>query len=148
MYSQLDLSLIKLFWKKTLEFGCLVQLKEKFKSRYFSIGKDSVLSVVYIDSKYENLFKTPLIRWVLELPNQFKNELEILGHEPHLEDLFRVWEEHWFTFDLINFWTKQPRLSSLIPSKENFNIPYNPSLPLLSQEDSTKEQLINLFSHK
>lgn len=133
-YSAEQLEAIRIFGKKDLTFGCIVEI-------WFDSEPNPHIETVIIRTE-EQLKKakeyfTEWNAWIL-----YK---ELLWHEPHLEDVFRVAEEKWFTFDLINFWTKQPRLTSLIPSNENFNIPYNPTLSLLEQSEETKQKIINLF---
>lgn len=79
-----------------------------------------------------------------------ENIFEILWHIPHLNDLYRVAESKdliikieynylkqeyvWITIDN-TFW--EDDIYALIP--------YNPTLPLIDQEESTLVQLLNLF---
>ena len=76
---------------------------------------------------------------------------EILWHEPHLEDVFslmtqkmfywsyrKVYEIEWYSFD--EWWEIDVWDSSIF-----WHIPYNPTIPLLKQSESTLQQLISLF---
>lgn len=73
------------------------------------------------------------------------DEFKILWHEPQLHDVFKLAEEKSIAMSPdsewihIWFWDNE---------EEEMNwswTAYNFTLPLLQQEDSTKEQLINLF---
>ena len=129
-YTETQLEAIRLFGKKDLSDWC------------YTLEKNWTMWHCW-NWEWKKCYNS---KWEWGLSSDYwENMWEILWHEPHLEDVFRVAEERWFTFDLINFWTKQPRLTSIIPSNENFNIPYNPTLPLLSQPEETLTQLINLF---
>lgn len=141
MYTPTKIEAIKIFWKKDLSFGCIVLHQHSYTPEYWP----EQVSIVTRNDGNKNESEWLLPRWVWVDSSYQVEEYTILWHEPHLEDVFRVAEEKWFTFDLINFWKKQPRLTSLIPSNENFNIPINPNIPLLEQPEETLKQLISLF---
>jgi hypothetical protein len=61
---------------------------------------------------------------------------------PQLHDVFRVAEEK---YDLISVWYLWLVAYSLV-GNVTINIPYNSTLPLLQQSDSTKQSLIELFA--
>ena len=70
---------------------------------------------------------------------------EILWHEPTITDIFIVAKEKWVvilvqTKDFTNYyigiaWENLPYIE----------IPYNPTLQIMNQEENTKKQLIELF---
>lgn len=123
-YTPTQLEAIKIFGSKELSFGCIVKM---FDNRWFMtfldfanlFGKTDVLSFYSIETKKaEEWFE------------------EILWHIPHLEDVFRVAEEKWkklfVTSRWIFFWEDRYRV-----------IPFNPTLQLLEQSESTLQQLIS-----
>ena len=74
-------------------------------------------------------------------------DFEILWHEPHLEDVFRVAEDKKKRIT-IEYYTQWPHLI-INPIEVNLKNPerieYNPTLPLLEQSEETLTQLINIF---
>ena len=105
-YTDVQISAIKLFGRKDLTEWCIV-----FQPEYdytFKIPEDEWDLMVAM----RNWF-----RWttILEI-SESKVGFEILWHEPHLEDLFRVaWEkERWFVLNdesLFIFWEEIPYIS-------------------------------------
>lgn len=149
-YTETDLKLFELFANKELTPWCIVYFKWTKKSAYFKflyMEADEPIKGIYDRAWYigQDLENKKDCNGA-NVRKYVWHDCFIKWHEPTITDIFRVAQDKWFTFDLINFWTKQPRLTSLIPSNENFNIPYNPTISFLKQSEATKEQLIKLFS--
>jgi len=126
MYSQLDLELFKIFWRKELSFGCIIKMPSIFEYR----------RIVRWEMKWT--FQVEY-SWDIDVR---EGEYEILWHEPTITDVFRVADEKWYYgIELEHIidkdyylWCNEVRIKS-----------YNPTLPLLQQTDETKQQLIDLF---
>jgi hypothetical protein len=76
------------------------------------------------------------------ISNRHYSEIkEILWHEPQLHDVFRVAKERdWImNQDEAQIWIAK------YPIAGNHYIPYNSTLPLLQQSDTTKQSIIDLF---
>ncbi len=92
------------------------------------------------DKKLYELFPTEDIT----LTDEFTWNKMTFKREPELYDVFRVAKEKWWIFVMnndIDDW--------LCFANKKFNydwIHYDATLPLLQQENSTKEQIISLFS--
>ena len=141
-YSPIQLSAIKLFGKKDLSFGCVLELKEKedWDVNYFYVCKS--------DFDWDTVFAKTKEKWYEDCTLEFdRSEYEILWHEPHLEDVFRVAEDKKKRIT-IEYYTQWPHLI-INPIEVNLKNPerieYNPTLPLLEQSEETLTQLINLF---
>lgn len=67
-----------------------------------------------------------------------EDEIEILWHIPHLEDVFRVAAEKW-----LSFYIDSERNAQIWIDWKSFR--YIPSIPLLDQDESTLTQLLTLF---
>lgn len=74
------------------------------------------------------------------------NNFEILWHIPHLENLFQLAEEKGFAYIALEpaqirltkyFWKDRPEWVHVIP--------YNPTLPLIYQEESVLIELLTIF---
>jgi len=68
------------------------------------------------------------------------DKYEILWHEPQQRDVFRVAKENW---EDMFMWSESLLFS---PDIRKIYVPYNPTLPLISQTEETKLAIISLFS--
>ncbi len=127
--NQLDQQLYELFADKTLSEGCMIEY-EGFTGKINKHG--------YVEDF-----------WCYISENDLKHDISLntcstynlLWHEPQLHDVFR------YCYDV------SIGIRVTFDDLEKYDIKwwhsicrYNPTLPLLQQEDSTKEQLIKLFS--
>lgn len=135
MYNETQLQAIKTFWKKDLEIWCKIFFK---------------------DSKQPFTFTWEI--WVFV----WNPDFEILWHEPHLEDLFRVAEEcieknfskfcyigcTMSTIEIYGWRKPDWKLDEFWPANNTYTllnqIGYKPSLPLLDQPNLS--EIVNLFS--
>lgn len=134
MYSPIQLQAIKFFGDKTLSFGCIVEIKSFYHKRdnkifpwFYTILDEGLL----LDDTH----------WVFyEFVNMEELDYEILWHEPHLHDLFRVAEERGFYVSM------SPEITRIY--KEFWWEPIEtiliPSMPPLSQPHLS--EIVNLFS--
>ncbi len=60
---------------------------------------------------------------------------------PQLHDVFRVWKDMWVLFNLSS------KDNEIFPYNGSEIIPYNPTLSLMNQEESTKQSIVDLFSN-
>lgn len=128
MYTPTQLEVIRVFGRKELKKWCL------FYNRHW----DLVSFWNWRISEWEEY------RWfrVYRDKKIWATIKEILGCIPELSpDVFRLAKEKWFTIDVIYFWRNLP---SLIPSTYNSNIPFDPSIPLLEQPESTLLEILKL----
>jgi hypothetical protein len=70
---------------------------------------------------------------------------EILWHEPQLHDVFRVAKKKWIGLIIDS---KRHNIECYYTSDDEYfmDIPYDPNISIIAQEDSTKQSLIQLFS--
>lgn len=127
-YTPIQLEAIRIFGKKDLTEGCTIYCDTYEWDKYIVIDKWNITDAT--SAKYGIFLKSKYWNWKCTYP------FEILWHEPHLEDVFRVvrnsWHSIWLNDDAIEF-------------DEDFLIEYSPTLPLLEQSESTLTQLCNLF---
>lgn len=140
-YSPIQLEAIKIFGRKELTEGCLIR-KEKWK--WFKIA--NISDIKYPDWKicYKQA-KWYWVHWKFYQP-KFKTELdfEILWHEPHLEDVFRVAYEKWYWYNISDW--HYPVFYNIEKQRNFPDIKwYNQTIRLLEQSEETLTQLINLF---
>ena len=88
------------------------------------------------DAKLYELF------WILKSDN---GTVKVWAWKPQLHDVFRESEINNITFVVLN--NANIHFQKYEYGKyEDYYIQYNPTLPLLQQEESTKEKIISLFS--
>lgn len=136
MYSPIQLDIIRTFGSKELSEGCI------FSYKY--------LDEVWIDKGIwftEDSFPIRLenYRWIT-----WSWKHKILWHIPELfPDVARVTKEKGmkvsYLGNLMINTNKVIKRTNTSIEFETFNIPYNPTLPLINQEESTLVQLLNLF---
>lgn len=126
-YSPIQLEAIKIFGRKDLTEWCLV-------NHWFSYNPE-----IDWEKQIWKIKTYDWRRWAMLFDWFNVDDFEILWHEPHLEDVFRVAKEKWYFVKLqsdeIYFYTYQ--------HDESFK--FISSLPLLEQSEDTLTQLINLF---
>lgn len=126
-----QLDIIRLFWRKELSFGCIV---EKMWNIYTMIDIDT--NGDWIICRYEH-----------DSSNHHIGIYEILWHIPHLEDVFRVAKEKEF----VCIWAGQFPLSTeyFISIQKNIwesvEIDFNPTKSLINQDETTLNQLLAIF---
>lgn len=133
MYSNIDLELFKIFWRKELSFGCVYYPNtDDFAEPYLYVEEYVWLKIstwrLIRDSSYE-----------IEVMNSW--DVNILWHEPTITDVFSLCEKRWWKLEVYMDFIYISDWRVIIES----HLPYNPTLPLLAQSDETKSQLINLF---
>lgn len=132
-YTDIQLEAIKVFWRKDLTEGCVVEFNDHIiRKVYWKVWKNhwAEREQFYIigNRLIEHYFDSDWILW----------------HIPNLEDLFRVAEEKWVYMDIenknneINIWKWEYENSELLLS-----VPYNPTIPLLDQP--SLPDILNLF---
>ncbi len=137
--NEIDKKLYELFADKTLSEGCKIYLHWFSASVIQFTGKNLK---VWRDNWYRN-YPYPLHIWDIE----DKKNIEILWHPPQLHDVFRLSKEKWLfplvqTEDFTNYYIGIAWENT--PYRE---IPYNPAITLLKQEESTKQAIIDLFKN-
>lgn len=129
-YSAEQLEAIRIFGKKDLTFGCIVEI-------WFDSEPNPHIETVIIRTE-EQLKKakeyfTEWNAWIL-----YK---ELLWHEPHLfPDVARVVEERWWLLEI-----KWGLLTITFPDRTYTSCKYLTTIPLLKQDESTLKALIKLF---
>jgi hypothetical protein len=126
----------ELFADKTLSEGCLISWNKYIDG---SLSEDIEYVICYKKSD----------QWFSQCEHCIASDWNeyaiywIFWHEPQLHDVFRVNREKydWY-MEVSDFRLRQTRW--WVPLWQE--VPYNPCLPLLQQEESTKEQIISLFS--
>ena len=123
-----DKKLYELFSDKTLSEGCKILSQETPDDnriltlfRTFSEDGDCFLNDIWHICHYKT--------WAFI----------ILWHEPQLHDVFR--RAQWRIFHL-----NEKALVLVHTEWEDIKIPYNPTLPILAQNEETKLAIISLFS--
>ena len=121
-----DKKLYQIFARKELSEACLMQVLVSDTERIYTYYDD------YEDG----------IEW---FKKHFRIEkiIEILWHEPQLHDVFRLAKDRWYSITISDWFGW---VIWIINGLRNNNIPYNPTLSLLSQTEETKLSLIQLFS--
>lgn len=125
-YSKTDLKLFELFANKELTPWCLI-----------AIWEDIDEAISFVSWKYPRFWNEE----DEDVEIYMSSHYAILWHEPTITDVFRVAEEQWFTMTawILEMWFWQDQWAW-------YDIPCDNTVPLLQQEDSTKEELIKLFS--
>jgi hypothetical protein len=142
--NELDKTLYELFSDKTLSFWCKI----------YSISIDNYFTIAWKVNlePYVIVYRNRAPKIIFLKDNEW--DFEILWHEPQLHDFFRVAKEKWFVFMSIHYnqWAENEKYSERLLFAKDYDsrtrineIPYNPTLPLLQQEESTKEKLISIF---
>ena len=131
-YTETQLEAIRLFGKKDLSDWC------------YTLEKNWTMWHCW-NWEWKKCYNS---KWEWGLSSDYwENMWEILWHEPHLEDVFRVAEDKKKRIT-IEYYTQWPHLI-INPIEVNLKNPerieYNPTLPLLEQSEETLTQLINLF---
>lgn len=128
--SPTDIKLFELFANKEVTKWCII--KWLWEIRYVNREDDDAVIISNEDGT---------LQWHLDY---WETAFEILWHEPQLHDVFRVAKERW---TIISY---QDNVLHIQKSEfwkyEDYYIQYNPTLPLLSQEEPTKSQLIKCFT--
>lgn len=133
----IDTKLYELFADKTLSEGC----------RVYPWGDDfSELCIYLWNGKYWNIEK----KYISYMPD---NEItdwwteeqwfDILWHEPQLHDVVRIMRMKGINLYMDNEQIIIFQDSSVSP----VYVPYNPTLSLINQEESTKQAIVDLFSN-
>lgn len=137
MYAPTQLEAIRIFGKKELNAWCIA--KWKWQENVTDIIAYRIWDTLWVVTYYE---------WNgvnVERIEEFSiDEYEILWHEPHLEDVFRVADEKEILFDIEKHGLEKWYCLYFYTPYTN-NIEYNPTLQLLEQSESTLQQLISLF---
>ena len=135
--NQLDQQLYELFAYKELISGCIEEIEWKFY-RFIQISSEKTK----IRWREIMLWKHLLSDWIVFFSHEW---WRILWSEPQLHDVFRVAKDR--NINLIVYqWINQIVFGDRNNNeKEISRIPYNPTIPLLQQDESTKESIINLF---
>ena len=138
MYTPIQIEIIKKFWRNDLTFGCIIihRVDDDFD------WESHIAKITESDSEW--ICFTPKTPYWCTNNSQDTTDYEILWHEPHLEDVFRVAEEKWFYREVRTITYSRIELST----KENpypLCIPYNITIPLLSQGEDTLKQLLKLL---
>jgi len=148
MYNETRLQAIKLFWKKDLKYGSLLLISaDKYCDELYSIWNDLYGNTtpktypISISEKEIEFMQDYWDGW----SNFFKRKvIEILWHEPHLEDLFRVAEKEWYKTELtidgaiLFFRTDQ---ADFVTFEESIEL--NKTLPFIDQPNLS--EIVNLF---
>lgn len=129
--SPTDIKLFELFANKEITKWCII--KWLWEIRYVNREDDDAVIISNEDGT---------LQWHLDY---WETAFEILWHEPQLHDVFRVAKERKITIWIRTSMT----LYRAIPFESwasEILLSYNPTLPLLQQEESTKSQLIKCFT--
>ena len=127
----LQIEIIKKFGRKELTEGCIFSHSS---GRYMTYICDWWRTdvIYFLDRNRVETYEYPSIYF------------EILWHLPHLEDIFRVAEESGLSYTLFG----GRIISSIqfhINDDKDIIMAYEPSLPLIEQDESTLSQLLSLF---
>lgn len=101
-----------------------------------------------IDKKLYELFSDKTLSYMIVKDKWSLNDGIIIGHQPHLEDVFRVAnEKNWIMMSFLKK-IKILREEDAIREINNYilDCDYDATLPILRQSDETKDKLIDLFS--
>lgn len=143
MYTPTQLEAIKIFGRKDLTDWCIItglcldsywELKERRLCR-------KTYAWYYLVASHKWNFHDNC--WSVHKPSS----IEILWHEPHLEDVFRVAKEkkfHYIDITHLSDWTHE-LCFAWTGETDDECIPYNPTITLLEQSESTLQQIISLF---
>ena len=129
-YTETQLAAIRLFWRKDLEFWCILSTTWWIWKIYKN-DDNHVLFIVLED-------------WDLCILRS-TNFYEIFWHIPHLEDLFRVADEKGFRSAMIYTYEEGNERCITLWKKWEFwtDVEYNPTLPLLNQPNL--QDILNIF---
>ena len=145
MYTPTQLESIKIFGRKDLSFGCIFKYWDIYTRYCYPWTSFHIVQKLNADT--------------YAIWNEDFKKIEILWHEPHLEDVFRVaknkwkiidkWTEYWIV-DFCIWWHYRNELSIVFQwwFNNDFHkdkIMYNPTLQLLEQSEETLNKLISLF---
>lgn len=136
-----DIKLFELFSDKTLSFGCIVSWTdmqwEKQLTEYITQITDEMPMVMHKweYSKYA-------------CPTGIDDKFEILWHEPQLHDVINIWRPQNIFISIDSeihelSWKKFDSTRNLIGS---WDMRYETDKSLIDQKESTKSQLIDLFT--
>lgn len=136
----LQIEIIKKFGRKDLSFGCVI---------YYNISP-----YIFLDERiwYYTVYCCDSVDWIFWYEEiKEKEKVKILWHLPLLEDIFRVAKDK--DFDLFQvvyhdkMWSteSQQGIFAIDNMSKSVRIPYNPTLPLIEQDESTLSQLLSLF---
>jgi len=133
--NNIDKALYELFASKKLTVGCKIEIiKNPWDWHYF-------YAVTEIGSNYFYAQNLDWNHWDEDIYFDKNQEYIILWHEPTITDIFIVAKEKEITLYLDNhlnsIWAYSKKIEKVIP--------YNPTLSLMNQTDSTKQAIINLF---
>lgn len=132
----LDLKLYQLFSDKTLSQGCMLM------SHVLQVPVMYLYSAVSHHVCWHNR----------SLGSEEFDTTVILWHPPELHDVFRVAKEKGITIAVFWYYPEpweQKDSGLVLNNGTQKDVPYNPTLPLLSQSDETNHAIISLFeSHQ
>lgn len=136
MYNKLQLDIIREFGSKELTEGLVI------------IHENQIWKIIW--NKWYNFLITYEKQWkefeskIWEVSEYFiKKDCEILWHIPYLEDVFRVAEEREIALYVDNI---EKEIRFFGKEVEEY-IPFNPTIQLLDQSESTLTQLLTLFKN-
>lgn len=144
-YTPIQLKAIRLFGNKELTEWCII--------RYYSDVDEQWEIIKYIRTyEKENwmMVVDAFCDWSFIrtwLSNRFSKKQEILWHEPHLEDVFMVAKEkkfHYIDITHLSDWTHELCFAWTWETDDEA-IKYNPTLPLIEQDEDTLKQLLEIF---
>ncbi len=144
--NEIDKKLYELFADKTLSEGCVIKNKAFYNDNVTWIIR-SVVSIRFFSEDVLSVRAKVFWKKDSNEENISFNNIEILWHEPHLHDVFRLSKEKLLfplvqTEDFTNYYIGIAWENT--PYRE---IPYNPAITLLKQEESTKQAIIDLFKN-
>ena len=132
MYTPTQLEVIRIFGKKDLSFGCwlFIQNPDWYAQYIEEIDAWNGFTIMSATYGYS----------VLNDKSDILKDWNIIGHIPHLEDVFRVAFDNGKSLEI---W-KSDEWYSLCFSQYK-RILYNPDITLIEQSELTLQQLISLF---
>lgn len=130
MYTPMQLEAIKLFGRKDLTEGCIIYCPTYEWDKYIFINEKNIKDAT--SSEYGIYLQWRYARMTYQY--------EIIGHEVHLEDLFRVAEERGWKTEILNAESIWYKYCIIIEWKW---IEYIRTLPLLDQPNLS--DIISLF---
>lgn len=139
MFTPIQIEIIKAFGSKQLSEGCLIQIKWEYYFTIIDIEWD--VATCYHPLKCTKDKKRSIID--IEISKLDWNRNKILWNIPELfPDVARVAKEKWYEMTVSSDWWISIRTHE---DDERESIKFNPTLPLINQEESTLVQLLNLF---
>ena len=138
--NNIDKKLYELFSDKTLSEGCYIQESKRLLRLVYETW---IKNAPYFCVDLTEMQWSPQC-WFN--PKDYEKAI-ILWHEPHLEDLLKRIKDWDSLFEVkpnsiwLSLWSDE--------REEEFwkQIPYNPILSLMNQEESTKQAIVELFSN-